>query len=114
MHPFIPAVLDGGLWAFVIESPKRRDLDRNGGFAVHSRLGANDESFFSAGTASRVDADDIRSRVGLAMPYSDLDSRHLLYEFRISRALWTTWTTSTNPRHRRWTQRPNSPGPPAR
>lgn len=107
MHPFIPAVVDGDLWAFVIESPKQRDLDRSAGFAVHSRLGANDESFFIAGTASRVDADDRRSRIGLAMPFSDIDDRHLLYRFGMLRALWTTWTNPTTPAHRRWVGQPN-------
>jgi hypothetical protein len=30
IHPFIPAVVGGRLWAFVIRSPKQRDLDRDG------------------------------------------------------------------------------------
>jgi hypothetical protein len=38
IHPFIPAVLDGDLWAFLIDSPKQRDLDRTWRFAIHSRL----------------------------------------------------------------------------
>jgi hypothetical protein len=105
IHPFIPALLDGDLWAFVIESPKQRDLDRTGRFALHSLLGENDESFFCAGGAVRVDAADVRSQVAEAMPYSDIDDRHVLYQFQVQRALWTTWTTSTSPAHRSWTYR---------
>jgi hypothetical protein len=103
IHPFIPAVVDGRLWAFVIESPKQRDLDRTRLFALHSRLGADDESFYCAGIADRVEGDDARSAVTAQMPFSDIDNRHLLYEFLVARALWTTWTTPTSPVHRRWT-----------
>ena len=34
-----------------------------------------------------------RSPAGGHMPFSDIDDHHLLYEFRIDRALWTEWTT---------------------
>ena len=103
IHPFIPAVHHEGLWAFVIESPKQLDLDRSGRFAIHSRLGPSDESFYCAGSARRVDTDDIRSAVAVGMPFSDIDDHHVLYEFRIVKALWTTWTTPTSPVHRTWT-----------
>jgi hypothetical protein len=103
IHPFIPAIVDGGLWALVIESPKQRDLDRTRLFAIHSRLGPNDESFYCAGGAHRVDGDDARSAVSAEMPFSDIDKRHVLYEFRVARALWTTWMTPTSPVHRTWT-----------
>jgi hypothetical protein len=103
IHPIIPAVHDTGLWAFVIESPKQRDLDRSGRFAIHSRLGQGDESFYCAGGARRVDADAVRSAIAIQMPFSDIDALHVLYEFRIVRALWTTWRTPTSPVHRAWT-----------
>ena len=102
IHPFIPAVCDGRLWAFVVESPKQRDLERTGQHAIHSRLGDRDESFTIAGTASRRDHLDDRDRVGDVMPYSDIDEHHVLYEFALVRALWTTWTTPTTPVHHRW------------
>lgn len=103
IHPFIPALVRGGLWAFVIESPKQRDLDRTGSFAIHSRLGPDDESFYCAGGARRIDAIDVRTAVAAEMPFSDIDARHILYEFIVARALWTTWTTPTSPIHRTWT-----------
>jgi hypothetical protein len=107
IHPFIPAVVNGQLWAFVIESPKQRDLDRTQRFAMHSRLGPKDESFYCAGSARRVDGDDTRAAVGAAMPFSDIDDRHVLYEFLVARALWTAWTTPTSPVHRTWAAEPN-------
>jgi hypothetical protein len=102
IHPFIPAVVGGRLWAFVIRSPKQRDLDRDGWYAIHSALGPNDESFFVSGHALRVDDRHERDLVGERMPFDDIDDSHLLYEFRVDRALWTTWTTPTTPVHRHW------------
>ncbi|MET1000420.1 MAG: hypothetical protein ABWZ15_01305 [Acidimicrobiia bacterium] len=108
MHPFIPAIVNQRLWAFVIHSPKQRDLDRTGMYAVHSRLGDNDESFFAAGTAMRADDDQTRSTVGASMPYTDIDERHVLYEFNIERVLWTTWSTPTSPNYQSWRCQPTS------
>jgi hypothetical protein len=102
MHPFVPALVDGGLWAFVILSPKQRDLDRDGWYAMHSRPARDDESFLVAGRAIRADDQHLRAAIGESMPYSDIDERHVLYEFRIDRALWTVWTTPTEPVHRKW------------
>ena len=128
MHPFIPAIVDGALWAFVIESPKQRDLDRasaggaskqasaggtseqDGQYAIHARLGANDEQFLVSGVARRIDSPEDRARIGAAMPYDNIDARHVLYQFAVDRALWTTWETPTSPTHRSWVERP-SPEP---
>jgi hypothetical protein len=102
IHPFIPAVVAGELCAFVIESPKQRDLERTGRFAIHSRLAANDESFSCAGRSLRIDAHDQRATAARHMPYTDIDEHHLLYQFHLSRALWTTWKTPTSPVYRTW------------
>ena len=111
MHPFVPAIVEGGLWAFVIDSPKQRDLDRDGGYAIHSTLGADDESFFVGGAALRVEGEQRRAEIGERMPYSNIDERHVLYEFRIDRALWNVWETPTSPVHRNWRlMNPRSPG----
>jgi hypothetical protein len=102
LHPFVPAVVRGGLWAFVVRSPKQRDLDRDGGYAIHSVLGAHDESFFVSGRAIVTNDEARRAVVGAAMPFDGIDDNHILYEFRIDRALWTEWTTPTTPVHHRW------------
>lgn len=103
IHPFIPAVVGDELWALLIPSPKRRDLDRSRSFAIHSSLGADDESFTCAGTAERIDDRGARLEVVAAMPYTEIDDEHVLYRFRLARALWTTWSTPTTPVHRTWT-----------
>jgi hypothetical protein len=107
VHPFCPAIARGRLWAFVMEgSPKRRDLDSNGHFAIHALPGPQDEEFYVAGAASRVSDPELRRVVLAAMPYDDADERHLLYEFSLGRALWTTWENfqkpGMRPIHRVW------------
>jgi len=104
MHPFIPAVVDGALWAFVIISPKQRDLENGGQYAIHARLGADDEQFLVSGVATRVDDLEARERVAESMPFDDIDEQHILYRFGIDRALWTTWATPTAPTHRSWAE----------
>jgi hypothetical protein len=102
LHPFVPAIVDGAMYAFIMPSPKRRDLDRTGAFALHSCLGRDDESFFVAGRARHVTDEPTRQRVAACMPYDDVDDNHRLYEFAVEHALWTTWTTPTSPLYRRW------------
>lgn len=103
IHPFIPLVLDGHLWAFILDtSPKRRDLDRDGQYAIHARLGPKDEQFTVSGLAHRLEDSALRTPVGTAMSYDDIDEHHILYRFDIDTALWTTWTTPTEPVHHRW------------
>ncbi|HYN97203.1 MAG TPA: pyridoxamine 5'-phosphate oxidase family protein [Pilimelia sp.] len=36
VHPVSPVISDEGLFCFVIDSPKRRDLERDGRYALHS------------------------------------------------------------------------------
>ena len=107
VHPFCPAIADGRIWAFVMaDSPKRRDLDANGSFAIHALPGPEDEEFYIAGTATRVVDPGLRRIALAAMPYDDADERHLLYEFIPERALWTTWENfqkpGMRPVHRIW------------
>jgi hypothetical protein len=45
---------------------------------------------------------DVRAGIADVMPYSDVDDRHRLFELRISKALWTVWSTPTEPVHRSW------------
>ena len=107
VHPFCPVIAQGRLWAFVMaKSPKRLDLDANGHFAIHALPGAEDEEFYVAGRAARIQDVTVREAVIAAMPYDDADEQHLLYEFALDRALWTTWQNfnqpGTSPVYRVW------------
>src|SRR5262249_61260688 len=81
VHPVSPVITDDGLFCFVMDSPKRRDLERDGRYALHSFPPdeTNDEAYV-AGTARRV-TDQRRveelARVARAEPRVDLR----LFEF---------------------------------
>jgi pyridoxamine 5'-phosphate oxidase-like protein len=55
IHPVSPVLTDGGLYCFIVNSPKRRDLERNGRYALHSYPPeeSDDEAYLS-GTARPV------------------------------------------------------------
>lgn len=115
VHPFCPALVHGRLWAFVMaESPKRRDLDANGHFAIHALPGPQDEEFYIAGSAHRCGDSSLRQAALTAMPFDDADDGHLLYEFVPDRALWTTWADfqkpGMRPLHRVWRARSRATG----
>ena len=107
VHPFCPAVAEGRLFAFVMDSsPKRRDLDASGRFAIHAMPGDEDEEFYVAGLARREPDARLRGLALKAMPYDDADDEHILYEFLPQHALRTTWENfqqpGMRPVHRSW------------
>src|ERR1700748_1940061 len=55
VHPVSPVITDEGLYCFIVNSPKRRDLDRDGRYALHSYPpeDSDDEAYLS-GRARRV------------------------------------------------------------
>lgn len=55
VHPVAPVITDDGLFCFVIPSPKRRDLERDGRYALHSVPPEHtDDEAYLAGTAAPV------------------------------------------------------------
>lgn len=55
LHPFCPVVADGGIFGLIIDSPKRRDLARNGTFAIHAFAPEDrDDEFMLAGSSVRI------------------------------------------------------------
>jgi hypothetical protein len=53
LHPVCPQIFDGGLYAFVIPSPKQRDLLRDGRVALHSfPCPDNEDAFYLTGHAA--------------------------------------------------------------
>jgi hypothetical protein len=67
VHPVSPVIADGGLFCFVMPSPKRQDLIRDGRYALHSYPAEvrNDEAYV-AGWARRVTDRGRRRRVARA------------------------------------------------
>src|SRR3954467_14616284 len=57
LHPVSPVIAGGGLSCFVIPSPKRRDLDRDGRYALHSYPGdgSPDEAYLAGRARAVID-----------------------------------------------------------
>src|SRR3954451_24386953 len=55
VHPVSPVITDEGLYCFIVDSPKRRDLDRAGRYALHSYPPEeNDDEAYLSGQAVPV------------------------------------------------------------
>jgi hypothetical protein len=108
IHPVSPIVTDDGLYCFVIDSPKRRDLLRDGRYALHAFPSeTSDAEGYLAGSARQVvnlSIVDHLARVHRAAPSVDWT----LFEFSVEVAMLhrlspgatpTTWKRSS-PRFR--------------
>ncbi|TDC77948.1 pyridoxamine 5'-phosphate oxidase [Micromonospora sp. KC606] len=89
VHPVCPVITDEGLFCFVVDSPKRRDLERDGRYALHSfPPEESDDEAYLAGRAYPV-ADPAQvariARTGRAAP--EVDWR--LFEFDVDVAMLT-------------------------
>src|SRR3954454_12515906 len=87
VHPVSPFVTREGLFCFVIDSPKRRDLDRDGRYALHSfpPENSNDEAYVSG--RARVVTDDARVRHYAAEMRAEPHIDWRLYEFDVEVAM---------------------------
>ncbi len=64
VHPVSPVIADGGLYCFVMPSPKRRDLERDGRFALHAYPAElSDDEAYLAGRAVPVSDDSLQTRL---------------------------------------------------
>jgi hypothetical protein len=70
LHPVCPLIRDGGLFAFIIPSPKLADLRRDGRYSLH--------------TFPRPDDEDALLVSGRAIPVADYERRALLGEQFVS------------------------------
>jgi hypothetical protein len=112
VHPMCPLIDDTGLFAFLIPSPKRADLLRDGRYAMHSfPAEENEDAFYLTGTARPVDDRRLRAALEaqfmaerrLAEPPPGMDEQ-MLFEFDIQRCLHTSTTGHGDiaPRHTLW------------
>jgi len=68
VHPVCPIITDHGLFAFIVPSPKQRDLKRSGAYALHSfPCPTNEDAFYVNGQATLVS--DAERREALAMQF---------------------------------------------
>jgi hypothetical protein len=103
VHPVSPVIAEGGLFCFVLASPKRRDLERDGRYALHAYPAENsDDEAYLAGRARPVTDEVQRARLArLHRASPDVDWR--LYELDIEVAMVTHREGTTEPpAHRIW------------
>jgi hypothetical protein len=109
IHPINVGIVDGGLYAFLLPSAKRTDLEQDGRFALHTHqdLAAPDE-FSVRGWAQVVPDPAIRAAVGDAW-FFEVDDTYLLVELSIEQAvLGLRGQDEWPPRYRRWSATPGS------
>jgi hypothetical protein len=87
VHPVSPVVHAGGLYCFVIASPKRADLERDGRYALHTfPPESSDDEAYLAGRAIRVTERELVTGLATRMRAEPrIDWR--LYEFTIEVAM---------------------------
>lgn len=111
VHPMCPVIHDGRLFAFLIPSPKARDLRRDPRYAMHSfPMENNEDAFYLNGDAREVLDTDHRARIEQLylderphVPDLDLSDQDL-FEFLIEMAMLTRTTGhgDPSPRHDIW------------
>jgi hypothetical protein len=87
VHPVSPVITDEGLFCFIIDSPKRRDLERDGRYALHAFPPEdNDDEAYLAGRARPVTDDAQVDRLARALHAApQVDWR--LFEFTVDVAM---------------------------
>jgi len=103
IHPVTVGLVAGGLYVFLLDSAKRRDLVEDGRYALHAHqdMTAPDE-FSVRGRARLVPAGELRDRVATGW-FFEVDETYWLFELRIETAILGERTADEwPPRYRRW------------
>ncbi|QGN46077.1 pyridoxamine 5'-phosphate oxidase family protein [Micromonospora sp. WMMD558] len=87
VHPVSPVVTEEGLFCFVIDSPKRRDLERDGRYALHSfpAEDSDDEAYVAGHARPVTDPARVARLAQLHRAASQVDWR--LFEFTVDVAM---------------------------
>jgi len=103
VHPVNVGVVDGGLYVFLLPSPKRTDLEQDGRYALHTHQDPATPDEFSVRGRAAVAADqDVRARVADAWPF-EVDDTYLLVELSVEHAIvGLRGADEWPPRYRRW------------
>jgi dipeptidyl aminopeptidase/acylaminoacyl peptidase len=113
IHPINVGIVDGRLYAFLLQSAKRVDLERDGRYALHAHQDPADPGEFSVrGRAQLIDDAELRTAVGGSW-FFEVDESYHLFEFSIESAvLGLRGADEWPPRYTRWPA-PPPPVPPA-
>ena len=112
LHTICPLLTETGLYAFIVPSPKQRDLRRDGRYAMHSfPLEDNEDAIYLTGAASYVSHPRIRDPLARQFADERSDSaapppgeEQLLFEFQVQAAMLTRTSGhgDPQPRHTVW------------
>lgn len=106
VHPMCPIITDRGAFAFIVPSPKQRDLARDGRYALHSFPCEDNEDAFNCMGRVRAVRDEVqrtelgeefvaeRAQLGVPLPAAD----DALFEFLLEGCLLTRTTGHGDPR----------------
>ena len=97
VHPVSPVITPEGLYCFIINSPKRRDLEQDGRYALHSfPPEENDDEAFLTGHATPVRNPRVVADLAVSLHAShDVDWR--LFELSIDTATLCTHSPAEAP-----------------
>ena len=103
IHPVNVGVVDDGLYVFLLDSAKRRDLAEDGRYALHGHQDPTAPTEFSLrGRARRVEAGPLRDRVASGW-FFEVDDSYWLFELWIESAiLGERAADEWPPRYTRW------------
>jgi hypothetical protein len=87
VHPVSPVVTEEGLFCFIVDSPKRRDLERDGRYALHAfpPEESDDEAFLAGRARVVTDPGKVAKLAGISRAEPRLDWR--LFEFTVDVAM---------------------------
>lgn len=105
IHPVSPVITDDGLFCFVLASPKRHDLDRDGRYSLHSFPSADsdDEAYLSGRAAPVTDAALVARLATTMRAAAGIDWR--LYELTVDVAMVVRHETPTTSTRTVWKDR---------
>ncbi|MFC6019241.1 pyridoxamine 5'-phosphate oxidase family protein [Plantactinospora solaniradicis] len=87
VHPVSPVITDEGMFCFVVDSPKRRDLERDGRYALHSfpPEDSDDEAYVAGRARPVTDQARVDQLAGNLRAAPQVDWR--LFEFTVDVAM---------------------------
>jgi hypothetical protein len=116
LHPFCPLITGGDLFAFIIPSPKQRDLRRDGRYAMHSfPTPTNEDAFHLTGRVELVGDQEARRVVGdqfvseraeLGVPFPSDDDLFVRFDIATCLLTRTSGFGDFAPRHETWRAAP--------
>jgi hypothetical protein len=103
IHPVTVAIVDGHLYTFVLASAKRRDLEQDGRYALHSHLDLEAPNEFMVRGRAHLVADPVRASVAADWAF-EVDDGYDLYELAIDAAVYGARPTADDwpPRYTTW------------